>query len=46
MNNFNNITRISLRIRLAPLVYIYMIRSGRKDTGKYVALFGKCVTII
>lgn len=40
------ITRISSRIQLALLAYIYMIRSGRKDTGKYVALFGKCVIII
>lgn len=24
----------------------YMIRNGRKDTGKYVAPFGKCATII
>lgn len=29
-----------------PTCYIYMIRSGRKDTGKYVAPFGKCATII
>lgn len=37
---------ISSRTQLAPLVYIYMIGNGRKDTGKYAAPFGKCATII
>lgn len=45
-NNFLRATRISLRIRLALHAYICMIMIGRKDTGKYVALFGKCVTIM
>ena len=35
-----------LKTQLAPLVYIYMIGNGRKDTGKYAAPFGKCATII
>lgn len=35
-----------IRIRLVLHAYICMIMIGRKDTGRYVALFGKCATII
>ena len=38
--------RDKLKNPTAPLVYIYMIRSGRKDMARYVVLFGRCVTII
>lgn len=43
--NVINIEKMHV-ILLAPLVYIYMIGNGRKDTGKYAAPFGKCATII